>query len=1079
MEDIRKHLVDLLSEVSIFPSKDLLVNVLNNKCIDFSEDGVPDSDILQSILKESRAAERKTGVYPLCAAYGVYKHKLNGKETETPLLLRNIEPKLTNSKVIQFEITGEPELNPFIKTLLRDDQSLVNINSFEKLISTAHIDEEKLDNSKVLLGNFDPKRYAFIREIKCLLEKENGYSSALIEIYGNDVESTVSINGKENSLFQLDSAQGKFIEVINKQSTLIQGPPGTGKSQVLSNFLGQVLHNQKSALIISEKHAAIDIICSKLDASDLAPLYFKIPSKNSNKACVEALKISWEKLDSSSPLFNKRCFKNLKENREKFNLIKKVANKENCTLLTLIDTIESPSEMNKEEVLTNDITFEDLNGLNNAWHSIPIGKENILKHLKKQGVEMGFKPLEKEVKKAISVLIELKNIENWNDVKKYLAKSLSYHSFMSEPYTTYGKYLDLKGDFFLKHHREYKKLKRKLIVLKEHEHHWKNAPTNDELDFLNQKFIQKKGFISSISWWSTWRKYTRTPQLDPIEQIKRRNTYLKVVKKLKAIEEKLYSTGIENIEIEAPIISKLIKSTNLNAWNEFQKEDLAVEHKNIYNCLSSLKRNFKFSDEDQPLRFLESFISNKSFLLENWSSIEKTPPSLFPLWNDDLPNFISTVKESLRGRILLEHPALGGFSKKKLLEETNLVNNEFASEAMKLSQNITHLWSSAFKNLDILTRKDPTKLSPNEKAFRKKLKKGKSILTKEFAKKRSHKPIRELLSSEARPWIEALKPIWLGNPSLLADHLPMEKEMFDFVVSDESSQLLLSHSIGAFQRGKKSVICGDPQQMVPSSYFKKKQVTEMSLLQHAFYHLPKVFLSNHYRSRHPRLIAFSNANFYQNRLKSFQNIKAVEDPIKHHFIPDGIYHERQNKKEAHALAQKIKIEIDNKLKIGIVAFSEIQLQLIHECLENEVSLKLNKRIEEKSAFAHSLENVQGDECDLLFISMGYGFNKESNFEMRFGPVNVNGGHHRLNVLFSRAKQKIHFFSSVEHKDFSKSNNEGVRHLIKWFELMKETNSDIQPNENLKFDEIICLSDGFDDILSYTSVNLDNGYSIHL
>ena len=76
--------------------------------------------------------------------------------------------------------------------------------------------------------------------------------------------------------------------------------------------------------------------------------------------------------------------------------------------------------------------------------------------------------------------------------------------------------------------------------------------------------------------------------------------------------------------------------------------------------------------------------------------------------------------------------------------------------------------------------------------------------------------------SEARPWIDVLKPIWLGNPSLLSDHLPMEKEMFDFVVSDESSQLLLSHSIGAFQRGKKSVICGDPKQMVPSSYFKKK-----------------------------------------------------------------------------------------------------------------------------------------------------------------------------------------------------------------------------------------------------------------
>ena len=116
-----------------------------------------------------------------------------------------------------------------------------------------------------------------------------------------------------------------------------------------------------------------------------------------------------------------------------------------------------------------------------------------------------------------------------------------------------------------------------------------------------------------------------------------------------------------------------------------------------------------------------------------------------PLWNDDLPNFESKVKESLRRRILIEHPGLYGFTKKMLLNETNRVTSEFASEAMKLSQNIIYIWSSAFKNLEALTRTDPRKLSTEEKAFRKKLKKGKSILTREFAKKRSHRPIRELL----------------------------------------------------------------------------------------------------------------------------------------------------------------------------------------------------------------------------------------------------------------------------------------------------------------------------------------------
>ena len=111
--------------------------------------------------------------------------------------------------------------------------------------------------------------------------------------------------------------------------------------------------------------------------------------------------------------------------------------------------------------------------------------------------------------------------------------------------------------------------------------------------------------------------------------------------------------------------------------------------------------------------------------------------------------------------------------------------------------------------------------------------------------------------------------------------------------------------------------------------------------------------------------------------------------------------------------------------------------------------------------------------------MGYGYNRERDFQMRFGPVNIHGGHHRLNVLFSRARQKIHFFSSVELKDFSKSNNEGVRHLMKWFELMNEPNTYFQTDENIKFDKIIQMANGFDDILSFTKVHLDGGYSITL
>mgnify|MGYP001169600213 CR=1 FL=1 len=1078
MEDIRLHLVDLLSEVTVFPSKDLLVSILSNKCIEIQDEELPNNEALQSILRASREIERKTGVSPLCISQGTYKHEIKGKDVETPIFLRNVEPYLTQSGSIRFDRVGELELNPYLKNLLLEKSS-DTFKNIEELELSSRIDKEKLDNSKSYIGNFDPRRFAFIREIKSLTQEDINYSSALVEIYGNEVENNIKFQDKDKDLFPIDSAQSMVTQTINEQSILVQGPPGTGKSQVLSNFLGHTLNNKKTALVVSEKQSAIDILCAQLDAKRLMSLYFKLPSKNTNRAFIDSLKKSWDTIDNSKISYHKPCFKDLIKNRKKFNLIAKVAQEENCSTLNLIETIDLPASVKLENLPQSNVRFADLNAVKAAWEAIPTGNAHIIRHFRKPGIDLGFKLLKKEVLKSISVLSNLSQIKTWYDAKKYLEKSLSYHSFNSEPYTSYGKHLNNKGSFFLKNYNEYEKLKGKLNILKEQQLHWKNPPTYDELTILEKDFNQRKGVFTLILWRSKWRKYTRAPQLNPVEQIKKRKAYFKALNKLNKVQEKLYSVGFNDLEIELPIVSKLLKSTNLTSWSEFQKENTATKHRDIYYCLSGLKRYFKLADEDEPLKFLESFIHIEDFLFEYWSSIEEIPPSLLPFWNDDLSYFISTIKEALKRRIFLEHPSLDGYTKKKMFSETNLVNNKFDSEALQLSKNILHTWSTEFKRLETLTRKDPRKLSAEEKALRKKLKRGKSILTREFAKKRSHKPIRELLSSEARPWIDVLKPIWLGNPSLLADHLPMEKEMFDFVVSDESSQLLLSHSIGAFQRGKKSIICGDPQQMVPSSYFKKKQTIEMSLLQHAFYHLPKIFLSNHYRSKHPRLIAFSNANFYENRLKSFQDVNAIEDSIEHHFVPDGIFHERQNKKEAEAVAQKIENEIDTKSKIGIVAFSEVQLQLIHECLKSEIRVKLNKRIEEKSAFSHSLENVQGDECDLLLISMGYGFNKDGNFEMRFGPINIHGGHHRLNVLFSRARQKIHYFSSVELGDFTKSNNEGVQHLVKWFELMSQTNKPMPHHKYLKFEEIIRMSDGFDDLLSYTRVYQDRGYAIEI
>ncbi|MBT5932013.1 MAG: hypothetical protein HOH34_01610 [Flavobacteriales bacterium] len=412
------------------------------------------------------------------------------------------------------------------------------------------------------------------------------------------------------------------------------------------------------------------------------------------------------------------------------------------------------------------------------------------------------------------------------------------------------------------------------------------------------------------------------------------------------------------------------------------------------------------------------------------------------------------------------------------IDDCNSVNANFEKESSTFAQQLITKQHELFKDYEDLTKTSPRKLSEEQKTFRKKLKKGKSILVKEFGKKRAHRSIRDLFDSEALLWIRILKPIWMSNPNTLADSLPLKNDLFDYLIADEASQLLLSHSVGALQRAKKTIICGDPQQMAPSSFFKKKQILEINLLHHANYYLKHIFLSNHYRSAHPNLIKFSNKYFYNNRLKAFQDTNTEDNPIQLYYIKNAVFTNRKNILEAQKVAEFITKNIKVKEKLGIVAFSETHLDCIYENLTEEIKILLNKRMDDDTLFFQSLEKVQGDECDRLIVSFGYGFNSEKKFEMRFGPVNLNQGHKRLNVLFSRAKRNIDFFSSVTYSDFPNSENEGVFHLKKWFEMIQKREGLKQVDKNISIKNILKGCNGYHDLISYLNVYQNRGYKIN-
>ena len=302
-----------------------------------------------------------------------------------------------------------------------------------------------------------------------------------------------------------------------------------------------------------------------------------------------------------------------------------------------------------------------------------------------------------------------------------------------------------------------------------------------------------------------------------------------------------------------------------------------------------------------------------------------------------------------------------------------------------------------------------------------------------------------------------LCPCMLMSPLSVAQFIDLDQEKFDIVVFDEASQMPTSEAIGAIARGKALIVVGDPKQMPPTSFFAVQQTDENdaenddmeSILDDCItLSLPAHYLTWHYRSRHESLIAFSNSQYYDGRLFTFPS---VDDRLsKVRFIPiDGTYDmgkTRCNRSEAEAIVKETLRRLADpelsKLSIGIVSFSKVQQDLIEDILTDELAKK--PELEAKAydsaepIFIKNLENVQGDERDVILFSIGYGPDKRGHVSMNFGPLNNQGGERRLNVAVSRARYEMMVFSTLqpEQIDLNRSRAKGVEGLKRFLEFAK-------------------------------------------
>lgn len=316
--------------------------------------------------------------------------------------------------------------------------------------------------------------------------------------------------------------------------------------------------------------------------------------------------------------------------------------------------------------------------------------------------------------------------------------------------------------------------------------------------------------------------------------------------------------------------------------------------------------------------------------------------------------------------------------------------------------------------------------------------------------------IRDLLD-QIPELIKKLCPCMLMSPMSVAQYLSFTHDKFDLVIFDEASQMPTSEAVGAIARGKALIVVGDPKQMPPTSFFNSTNVNDdeadiddmESILEDCrTLQFPSLQLNWHYRSQHESLIAFSNNEYYEGSLITFPSVDDKQTKVQ--YVPvNGVYDKggkRSNKAEADAIVnevvRRLRMDDSKKHSIGIIAFSGVQQTLIEDLLQERMDK--DKSIREAAdalyepIFVKNLENVQGDERDIILFSIGYGPDKDGKVSMNFGPLNNKGGERRLNVAVSRARQEMVVFSSLKSAQIdlkrSKAKGvEGLKHFIEYAE----------------------------------------------
>lgn len=820
----------------------------------------------------------------------------------------------------------------------------------------------------------------------------------------NIYEQIFDPNKKIYQISPLNLSQLSALYLAMESNTIIHGPPGTGKSETIANILANVLLNNKSALMVSEKKAALDVLVDRLgDLKDFG-IFFQDSRNTSDKRDFYNSILKLEQI--------------YKENKDNYKI--------------KFDYTES--------VFENDLKRKELLWkLFRIWEQLRTWKidnfdfENYLSAKSSIDPNIYKIVLDNEMEKLSKKdYFSLKSLINFLR-EKNLLDSNGYHDFFSQinnNYQRFYKQLEEINKYWAKFDIkwlsvvEIKKIEESQSAISQifaKHPDFAQYVKNDLFYFARQEenlaLLYK--YCDQLKLSQSWMiSLLKDPNLNEMIKLSKKliSSNKKMLTKwaLDTLANNSEDIGSKRFE-DWKKIEQLLKKMESIKFKMSKELSIYLDNKEILEPINILFNLNKFLFEP----FVTVFIEN------DWLKFGSSIPLILNAFKLEFKDL-----ELINKTFWFEHKFLGFDKNLELIKMYQEIENqliEIDEIDWKLINKEIYLTliNSWVSKIGISSRRDEI-----FEIFR-------------VANLKRLPQIRPFI----REHFDAMKelfPIWITTPDNAADIIYNKANIFDFGIFDEASQMFLERAYPILYRTKVKIVAGDQKQLRPTSFFTSRVEEELDdeddvfeidfndtndLLTRAILSdWNEILLNNHYRSISQDLIDFSNRFIYDSKLNiASMNTKFDSAPLEIINV-EGFFSDHINKEEAQEVLTQLELNVDKYEKILIITFNISQSVYITSLLEKTKNKQIKEKFKLQQIVITNLENVQGNEGDLAILSISYARSRKT-YKLRasFGPLNMDGGKNRLNVALTRAKQKMIIIKSFSYKQLPEvMNNENAQ-----------------------------------------------------